>query len=144
MAFRPKNETAEDLANENEAAEIIARVWEVEVIKLSDYLYRADWALVENGGVKAFAEFKRRSKKHDKLMISVAKYMYLLELSRCTGLPSLLIIRWPDGLWYHKITYPVLLPLDIRVGGNSRGQNGDIEPIIYIPIEQFKQIKTDG
>lgn len=144
MVFRPKNETAEDLANENEAADTIARVWEVEVIKLSDYLYRADWALAENGEVKAFAEFKKRSKKHSKLMISAAKYMYLLELSRMSGLPSLLIIRWPDGLWYHKIVSPALLPLDLRIGGNPRGQNGDIEPIIYIPIEQFTQIKTDG
>ena len=140
MGFRPMNETPEDLAAEKTAAELLCKAWDAEVCKLSPMLYKIDWAFYRDGKLKAFVEFKRRSKKIDPLMIAAAKYTQLLELSRITGLPCLLVVEWPDGLWYHEVEHPVQLPLDLRMGGNSRGQNGDFEPVIYIPISEFIRV----
>lgn len=142
MSFRPMNETPEDLAAEQAAAELLSRAWDVEVCKLSPSLYKIDWAFYRGGKVKAFAEYKRRSKKMNTLLLAAAKYIQLLELSRTTGVPCLLIVQWPDGLWYHKVKHPVQLPLDLRMGGNSRGQNGDFEPVVYIPVDEFIEVKV--
>lgn len=142
MYFRPRNETPKDLANEEEAAQVLKEAWKVEVCKLSETLYRIDWALSRDNRVCAFAEFKTRSKKLGSLMISMAKYMHMVQIHRFTGLPTFLIVKWPDGYWYHEVAYVEQLPLDVRIGGNSRGQNGDIEPVIYIPVREFKQIKA--
>lgn len=144
MSFRPMNETPEHLANEESAAKSICQTWKVDIEKLSPTLYKIDWVLYRNNEPKAFAEFKRRSKKIDPLFISVAKYIQLLELNRITGLPCLLIVQWPEGLWYHNIKHPVKLPLDLQMNGNPRGQNGDFEPVINIPLSLFKEVKNDG
>lgn len=144
MVYRPWNETSEDLANEKEVADIISKAWNVEVCKLQPQLYRVDWALSRDGKVHAFAEFKQRKGKYDPLHISAAKYIHLAELTRTTGHKSFLIIRWPDGeIAYHEIgRIPVQLPLDLKIWGNSRGQPGDTEPMISIPLSEFKTIKT--
>lgn len=141
MGFRPMNETPEDLAAEQLAAERLCQAWDTQVCKLSPTLYRVDWVFYRGGKPKAFAEFKRRSKKLDPLLIAAAKYIQLLELNRTTGLPCFLIVEWPEGLWYHKVKHPVQLPLDLQMGGNSRGQNGDFEPVMYIPISKFIEVK---
>jgi hypothetical protein len=141
MSFRPENETQEDLAAERAAADILCRAWDAEVCKLSPMLYKVDWVFYRQGKVKAFAEFKRRNRKMDTLLLSAAKYIQLLELNRMTGIMSMLVVQWPDGLWYHEVQSPAVLPLDLRMGGNSRGQNGDYEPVIYIPVSEFIEVK---
>lgn len=142
MSFRPKNETAEDLANEHAAAELLCKIWDADVCKLSPMLYRVDWAFSRAGKVKAFAEFKRRSKKLDPVFIAAAKYMQLVELNRITNIPCLFIVQWPEGLWYHSVKYPSPLLNEMHMGGNSRGQNGDIEPMVHIPFAEFTEVKA--
>lgn len=138
MTWRPRNETAEDLSRENEAAEAIAASLGVTVHKLSEALYGVDWAFSYNGKVIAFAEFKARKKKYDTLLLSAAKYMKLIEIATSTGLPTYMVVRWDDGLWYYEINTKQHFPLEI--GGNSRGQNGDIEPVVHIPTSEFSLV----
>lgn len=144
MGYRPWNETPEDLANEKEAGEIISAAWNVEICKLQTQSYRVDWALSRDGKVQAFAEFKQRKRKYDPFSISAAKYIQLSELRRTTGHKTFIIVRWPDGeIGYHEVgKTPMQLPLNLDVWGNSRGQPGDIEPMISIPLSEFKTLKT--
>ena len=141
MVWRPRNETAEDLQREEAAAKTLSEVWNVEVVKLSDALYGVDWAFGRDNKVVAFGEFKARSKKYDTLLLSFAKYTKLHNLHKVTALPVLLIVQWPDGLWYWNMTDDP--PKSISLGGNSRGQNGDIEPVVYINVSEFTQVSND-
>lgn len=140
MTWRPHNETAEDLAREEAAANTLAEVWDVEVTKLSDMLYGMDWVFSRNKNVVAFGEFKFRSKKFDTLLLSYAKYMRMVHLHKMTDLPVMLVVSWPDGLWYWDAANERIDK--IVLGGNSRGQNGDIEPVVHIPTVDFRKIKN--
>lgn len=138
MAWRPRNETTEDLQREEAAAKTLAEAWGVEVIKLSEALYGVDWAFSRDNKVVAFGEFKTRFKKYDTALLSFAKYSKLYNLHKLTGLPALLIIQWPDELCYWEVDDEPLK--SIGVGRNSRGQNGDTEPVIYIDVNKFRQV----
>ena len=141
MTWRPRNETPEDLQREEAVAKTLSEAWNVEVVKLSDTLYGIDWAFSRDKKIVAFGEFKTRSKKFNTLLLSLAKYIKLYNLHKFSGLPVLLIIQWPDGLWYWEMTdFP---PKSISLGGNSRGQNGDTEPVVYIDVSEFKQVSND-
>jgi hypothetical protein len=137
--WRPYNETQEDLDNENRVAQILSQKWKAEVLKLSSMLYTVDWAFSRNGVVTAFGEYKKRSKKFDEIMLSAAKLMKMQQLHDFTKLPVLLIIEWPDGVWYWDISANRWKG-DFIVAGNSRGQDGDTEPMVMIPISKFRNI----
>jgi hypothetical protein len=139
MTWRPRNETPEDLARETNAASIISRSLGVTVHKLSEALYGVDWAFSYNNKVVAFAEFKARKKKYSTLLLSAAKYMDLVRIATSTGLPTFMVVQWDDGLWYYQINKE--RQLTIEIGGNSRGQNGDIEPVVHIPVEEFNPVE---
>lgn len=140
--WRPRNETEEDLTNENNAAKILAEKWQVSVHKLSESLYGLDWAFSRNEKVIAFGEFKKRSKKFNTLLLSAAKYHKMVQLYKQTGIPTFLIVEWPEGIYYLDIGEPEM-KLNIFMGGNfSRAQNGDLEPIVYIPVDKFTKIET--
>lgn len=142
MSWRPKNETEADLANESAAAAELSSRWGVKVVKLSPFLYTVDWTLVREERVIGFAEFKFRTKKHPKTLLSAAKYWKMQELAKDSGVPVFLIVRWPDDLWAFKIDATQRwVP---KLGGSPRGQNGDMEPVVYIPTKKFKRVKQRG
>lgn len=137
--WRPRNETEQDLQNEAAVAKFLSDKWECDVHKLSENLYPVDWAFSREGTVVAYGEFKKRSKKFDTALLSAAKYYRMLDLARMTKLSVLLIIEWPKELCYIDL-YKEPLDLQVYIGGNSRGQNGDIEPVVYIPCDKFVQV----
>ena len=140
MAWRPRNETEQDLQNEARVAELLAQKWSCDVHKLSETLYPVDWAFSRKGVVVAYGEFKKRGKKYATALLSAAKYYRMLDFARITGLPVLLIIEWPDELAYIDLSDNNDLELEAEIGGNSRGQNGDIEPVVYIPCDKFEVV----
>ena len=136
--WRPKNETAADLAAELDAAKIISERWKVEVTKLSPVLYGVDWCLSRDGQVRAFAEFKVRDKRYDTLLLSFAKVHRGLNLAGMGSVRFVVFVRWPDGLyWVDDLNID---PSRLRIGGNSRGQNGDVEPCVHIDSDAFRKI----
>lgn len=137
LPWRPRNETAADLTREFATAQVIEDLWQVKVVKLSERLYEVDWALFRDDHLKAWAEFKHREKRYDTLLLSSAKWMRGRWLARETGVPFLLFVQWPDGLHWCQLGDGVL---PVVKGGNSRGQNGDIEPCVLIDTSTFKRM----
>lgn len=139
-AWRPRNESAADLERENAAKLVIERAWRVTGVKLSETLYGVDWAFGRGGHLQAWGEFKARKQRYPTLLLSYAKWSKGMELWRWSGAPFVLFIEWPDGLWYVRNPKPTR----IEFGGNSRGQNGDIEPVVHIPVDAFVRLTGEG
>jgi hypothetical protein len=139
-SWRPRNETESDRQNESAAASRIAVKFNCELVKLSEALYHVDWCLHRNNEVVAFAEYKRRRKSYPNWILSFAKYLKGIELASMagTGARFVFFIETDDrGIIYHTFneqSFPVVL------AGNSRGQQGDVEPCIRIPDSMFKPL----
>lgn len=136
-AWRPRNETAADLEHELHAAARIEAWAGATSVKLSESLYHVDWAFFRNEELVAWGEYKRRAQRFPTLLLGVAKWRAGRALAKDTGVPFLLFVEWPDGLHYCD-TQEMMFP--IKRGGNTRGQNGDIEPTYHIPVELFRRI----
>mgnify|MGYP006275113101 CR=1 FL=1 len=141
MNWRPHNETQQDLDNETAAAKAIEAVWGCKILKLSPTLYNVDWAFFRDSELMGFGEFKRRSTKTDPVILSYAKFLRGTHLARSAGTVFILVIQFPDGRWYCTIkeddTFPIMLD------GSRRGQNGDMEPCVHIPLNRFKKLKNE-
>ena len=103
--------------------------------------YRIDWGVVQDKGVVAWAECKRRYHgrgKYPTLLLSLKKYMSGIALARHTNKPFVIVVEWDDGVFWSK-TGPTH---DIRMGGRSdRGDWQDQEPCVFIPTSNFKEVK---
>lgn len=139
MAWRPRNETEQDLHNEARVAELLGAKWDCEVLKLSETLYPVDWAFSRDGVVVAYGEFKKRSKKFNTVLLSAAKFYRMQHFMQMTKVPVLLIIETPEELAFLDLSAHEL-NLRAFIGGNSRGQNGDTEPVVYIPYDKFEVV----
>ena len=136
--WRPRNETPEDLRHEAETAGILASQYGITAQKLSENQYSFDWALCKGDELLAFAEFKQRKTKYDTLLLSCSKWERGMRYAQEFKKPFVLFVRWPDGLWSFKATDD-FVP-EVKLGGNNRGQNGDIEPCVHIPVGLFNKI----
>ena len=139
-AFRPRNETAQDLKHEGSAQAIIARKWGYQIVKLSPLAYRVDWALFhpESKRVRIFAEYKRRDKRYDTLLLSASKIAAGRALADSFGCLFVIFVEWPEGLFFWTDDGR-RFPLELR-GRTDRGQNGDLEPTVMIPVTLFKEV----
>ena len=137
QAWRPRNESAADLANETQAAALITSNWSVSVVKLSERLYGLDWAFFRDGTLSGWGEYKKRDTRYQTLLLSAAKYISGMQRAQWSGVPFVLFVEWPDGLFWYKCSNE---PLPILMSGNSRGQNGDIEPCVHIDSSLFVKV----
>lgn len=139
--WRPRNETQEDLLTEQAAADHIEKAFQCRITKLSETLYHIDWALSREGSVKAFGEFKRRHNsvsRYDTLLLSAAKFRQGVDLGAFYRVPFILFIQWDEGIFFCNCDE--VSTRELHIGGNSRGQNGDLEPCVEIPTYLFKSI----
>jgi hypothetical protein len=94
--------------------------------------------------VVAFGEFRCRTNAHD----TYPTYMLdrhtwgLLKLKlKQEGKPVVLVIGFPDGDYYIKITPELVKQVVGGVGGrHDRGDAKDVEAVVHIPIGSFKQV----
>lgn len=137
---RPMYETPESLKNENKVAQKISAAWNTKLNKIP-IKYRVDYAAERNGKIVAWIEVKCRTynmNDFDTFMLSLDKYNASVELGKITNLPVTLVVRWKD-----KIGYADLLHCRgvIKMGGRKDwGDPQDVEPAVYIPIEDFREL----
>lgn len=139
--MRPMYENDENRADEEATAKQVSEKWGCEYHKLP-ISYRIDYALIRHGIVMAFAEVKSRKNhtpdRYDDYLLSLAKYNALCEISRNVGTKSLLVIKWKD-----RVTFTTVPCEGIRVkmgGRDDRGDDADIEPMVYIPMSNFTPV----
>jgi len=72
-------------------------------------------------------------------MLSLNKIIHGMELARATDKPFLVVVEWNDMVGWHKVEKVH----SIRMGGRvDRGDWQDIEPVVHIPVTDFKQLKA--
>ncbi len=130
-------ENEHTLANERVVISALAEKWGVGVVKLPRR-YSVDFALLRDKKVMAWAELKSRGNPihtYPTYQVSLHKYLNLAALCRDTSIISLLIVEWQDCVGYVNIPTPI----DIVFGGTTkRGDWEDQEPMVEIPISEFK------
>lgn len=140
-SWRPRNETADDLRHEAEASKLIALRFGYTVTKLSEALYHIDWAISKDGEIRALGEFKKRKNSihaYPDLLLSAAKWKIGWDYAELIGVPFIMFVEWQEGLFYLKASRSS--PIKYSVGGNSRGQNGDFEPLVHLNIADFIKV----
>lgn len=134
----PANETAEDLEREDQVRQVLENAWKAKARKLRPALYGVNFAFLRDKALTAWVEIKCRDQHYDPMLIGAAKMMKLKELSAGFGVPSIVVFA-TEGIWFHVVdpdrTYTV------EMGGNSRGQDGDIEPMVQIFKGDLKRIQ---
>ena len=141
---RPQYETQLDLKREQEAIRALERVSGRKSFKLP-VSYRIDFAMTNNEDeITSWVEVKCRKNPHKKyptLAISVTKLMAGVSFEQKTNLPFFLVVHWPDFLGYVRISDLFEFKI-IRGGRSDRNDNADEEPMVHIPIEKFKELKS--
>ena len=99
--------------------------------------YNLDYAIIQDGQIKAYIETKRRHNNHDKyptIFVSMHKVMTARQLL----LPSYFLVGWNDRIGYVSLTDKP----DIQtIGGRTdRNDSADIEPMAHFNINRIKLI----
>lgn len=138
--MRPTYENEQSLAVEEKTMAAAAKVWGVDYQKLPKQ-YRIDWALSRKK-IVCWCECKRRWNNKDAyptLILSLSKVMHGVEMYKATEIPFVVIVEWNDGIYWNKIDKVG----EIGFGGRKdRGDWQDIEPVVHIPVTDFRQLRT--
>jgi len=133
---RPIYETPADLVNERRVADALLERWRCNAVKLPRR-YEIDYALSRGNRVMAWAEVKCRTNPREQYptyMVALGKVLTGLNLSQRTNLPFMLVVQWTDSLGWVTPTFDA-----IHIGGrHDRGDREDEEPMVHIPIADFK------
>jgi len=133
---RPIYETPADLVNERRVADALLERWRCNAVKLPRR-YEIDYALSRGNRVMAWAEVKCRTNPREQYptyMVALGKVLTGLNLSQRTNLPFMLVVQWTDSLGWVTPTFDA-----IHIGGrHDRGDCEDQEPMVHIPIADFK------
>lgn len=139
---RPVYETKVDMTHEASVAECLANAWDCGIKKLPR-LYACDFAAMRGNDVSAWLEIKFRNASYPTYLISLHKWMKGIELSEATEKPFILVVSWPVQN-ERVILFRALKREPVRVvlgGRKDRGDPADIEPMVEIPISQFKRLQ---
>jgi hypothetical protein len=137
---RPHNETPRDLSHESAARLAIERALDCQITNLREQLYGVDWVLHRDARPFAFGEYKHRGEAdYDAWLLGAAKYAKGRQIAHAISAQFYFFVETKlDGLRYANLSAMPLLVT--RMGGNARGQSGDIEPCVLIPAAYFKPI----
>jgi hypothetical protein len=152
--IRPRNETITDIEREEAARTRLEAAWKCLIIPLRPEAYRADWAIFKDQKTfVGWAEYKYRGLsregqpvkwgKYDSIIISLSKWMTLKHLGEKSHRHFYLFFEWADVMVYGRWPpftgsgYPIAYGIELG-GREDRGQDGDREPVIVIPNNEFK------
>ena len=138
--MRPTYETSEDLLNEKDVITKFCDTWtNLSFAKLPTQ-YHLDYCLMIGDAVTGFCEVKVRKNTHNKYstyILSVAKVSAAKNLQDACGLSSVLVVKWTDKIGYVAFNYD----WPVFVGGRKdRGDWQDVEPVVHIPLSNFKYL----
>lgn len=74
---------------------------------------------------------------------SLEKYLSVCRFQYATAKPAYLLVKWSDCTQIYRMSADDCRRRKITVGGrtvNSRGDDQDIEPVIHIPVAEFKPL----
>ena len=138
---RPFYESEEDRQNERSLADLVEFKFNCKLTKMS-IKYRLDYIAERDGKAVAFFEMRHRKNKmmaFPTYMMSLAKIQSAASLTDTTGLPCFLAVQWSDLAGMCKIPSE---EFSVSVGGSYRRNDPqDIEPMVYIPMSQFKTME---
>lgn len=104
--------------------------------------YAIDFAMFDGKQITSWVEVKCRKNSqaaYPTLMISAAKLIEGLNLARHSGKPFYLVVEWTDRIGFLEIK--ALTDFAIGYGGRvDRADAQDMEPVVFIPTDQFKTI----
>ena len=117
-----------------------------EVVKLP-FKYKIDYAelnRMEDGSLSIInlIEIKNRTVSkgvYDTYMISADKFMTAREYTRSFNVGFKLIVRWRDVIGCYSLKQGDVFSLGFN-GRFDRGDWQDVEPVVYIPIKEFKDV----
>lgn len=139
--MRPLYESSQDIVSESKVLVLIEKAWGCRGVKLP-LKAQLDYLLLRDDRGAAWAEIKVRTNprgRYPTYMISLSKVMAARELSGASDLPSVLVVQWTDKLGY--IRMDTLEKFHIAIGGRTdRNDAQDVEPVVLIPIEEFKEL----
>lgn len=139
--MRPLYETKQDLHNEQQVADILSLEWGVEVVKLP-IKYGADYGIYKGGILRGWMEIKCRnvpSTKYPDVILSVEKWSKAMHFAQMTASKFILVVAFTDGIFYSEESKQQYR--DAHYGGRTdRKDWQDMEPVVRIPIEDFKRV----
>ena len=135
-------ETSADRSAELEIAGVIETTMKCRMFKMP-MRYGLDFMAMREGKAVAFIEVKDRkcmSTTYDTYMIGLHKLMTAQGLSRVSGLPCMLVVRWQDRLGMVKLPEGAIPEWwHISNGGTTKSNDArDIEPVVHIPVARFR------
>lgn len=137
--IRPIYETAKDIKAEKEVANLLRETHKLICFKMP-ISYRIDWAIFSFGKkLQGFMELKIRNvsrSQYPTLMLSLGKCVTGCNLAHLTNTAFWVAVKWTDSFGFCRVTQPLE---NIGIGGRmDRGDDADIEPVVYLPITEFK------
>ena len=147
----PRNETPEDLQNEREVAAVLADAWNCDLKKLTeDRLYLADYAVVEDGDIKAFVEIRCRScssTTYPTLYIPLHKVLWAQSVFASTKTPYLYVVRFDgDGVIAYRLIAgggPYMAGMVWAERRTERDTHPD-GPVLEIMSDSFKVLAREN
>lgn len=140
MPLRPIYQNNTDLENENKAIPLIQEKFNCTLSPKLPMKYSAEWIAFRDNNPVAIIEFKKRnlyykySKTYD---ISLHKITITQLFAQKLNLPIILVIHLLDGVYFTTIKDEIP---SIVFSRNYRDDPDDIEPLIVIPIQDFKKL----
>jgi len=102
--------------------------------------YKLDFAIVRDGRVTSFIEVKCRKNiisAYPTYIISLSKMVAATQY-KTAGISCILLVQWTDQMGWVQIPDNRWVT---KVGGRKdRGDWQDVEPVVHIPIKEFKLI----
>ena len=128
--------TADDLANEREAAAAVEQAFGCTLHKFPRF-NAVDYYAEKNGRMAGFVEIKARthaSTTYPTVFLNLRKWSALLEYSLRCDVPSIYLVKFTDSMLW--IDVKAVDASRHRMGGCSRVVKADTdrEPVIEIPI----------
>lgn len=141
----PKLETQSDVDIKNKVKLFLQEDQWCKIHDLYEKMYYVDWMCSNKDETSWwFSEFKRRSIDHDQysegMMLSMHKYLRLIEYSKISNHPSQLVILFNDGLYHHSIGDNCKHKIAFQ-GRTDRGYEGDVEPVVLLEPNSFNRIE---
>lgn len=143
---RPTYERDDHLREEEAAIDALQAVWGVVARKTPKY-YKIDYAICNAVGVVVgWVEVRGKTfprSQYATFYTSLEKYLSVCRFQYATAKPAFLLVKWSDCILIYRMSVDDCRRRKITVGGrtvNSRGDDQDIEPVIHIPVAEFKPL----